>query len=279
MGASLGLRRAAVSVLVLVAAAAVVSVSAPAQARTADAEIALAFGTAQPGGQADVLVDCPDGTVATGGGFLNPSGLSAGAVRIAMSRPFGNSWQVVAFNPTTAAEPVGAYAVCAAVADRELVTAVKQVDPGAQGDVLAGCPTGKAATGGGFVNPAALSAAGAAQIAMNRPFGTAWQVLAFNATDAPQSVLAVAVCAPVAGRQVTTAVGTARPGAQVDVIATCPAQKSVTGGGFVNHSGISAATGVTVAMSRPVGDAWQVVAFNPTTTPRAVMSFAVCVTG
>ena len=83
------------------------AVCATAPSRTADTR---SF-TVQPGTRNEVVVDCPAGTVATGGGHSTPTGLG---LDVFLSDPSNSSgWDVRADNRTGAVHEVTAHVVCA----------------------------------------------------------------------------------------------------------------------------------------------------------------------
>lgn len=82
--------------------------------------------------------------------------------------------------------------------------------------------------------------------------------------------------ASASGQVITLGVATIQPGAQATAFAACPAGTVATGGGFVNFDGLDSATDVAIAISRPAGNGWQVVAFNPTSARQTVQAWAAC---
>jgi hypothetical protein len=248
-----------------------------AHAGPADHDIVLGSVTIPPKNQGNAIAVCPAGKVATGGGFMNFDAFDSGTdVVIAASRPVGSGWQVIAFNPTTTSQTVMAFATCAPVSDRDILLGFITMASNDQGTATAKCPAGKIATGGGFMNFDAFDSGTDVTIAMTRPAGPDWQVIAFNPTTSSQSVAAFTACAPVTERNIIPAFVTMSPNSQGNVTANCPAGQVAIGGGFMNFDAFLTATDVVIAASRPVGSGWQVIAYNPTTTAQSVGAFASC---
>jgi hypothetical protein len=106
--------------------------------------------TAPGGGLGHASVECPAGSVATGGGWLVGSGTS---MRILLSKKTGNGWQVAASNSSSAGLPVKAYAICLSgvSASTEVKSKLTIISGGTTGLAEAVCGTGKMVTGGGFM--------------------------------------------------------------------------------------------------------------------------------
>jgi len=66
------------------------------------------------------------------------------------------------------------------------------------------------------------------------------------------------------------------PGTVGSAVAPCPDGAAPTGGGFLNIDALDSTSDVVTAMSRPVGDGWQVTAFNATAVPQPVYAYALC---
>jgi hypothetical protein len=106
--------------------------------------------TAPGGGLGQASVECPAGSVATGGGWLVGSGTK---MRMLFSKKTGNGWQVIASNSSSAGLPVKAYAVCLSgiSATTEIKAKLTIISGGTTGLAEAVCGTGKMVTGGGFM--------------------------------------------------------------------------------------------------------------------------------
>jgi hypothetical protein len=93
--------------------AAVVNSRVPNLLRTTEV---LAHGTVPPNGQGSATAFCPEGWVATGGGF---SGSGSSGVFFYASQPAGgvpsNAWFVAAFNTNPVGEAINAFVMCARV--------------------------------------------------------------------------------------------------------------------------------------------------------------------
>lgn len=231
------------------------------------------------GASGEVLVACPAGAVATGGGYLNVNAVNGGGdVVISRSQPDGTGWRVSAHNAGTTPQVVQGYAVCAdagSLGGRTVALGAAAVPAGGRGTAQAACPAGSTATGGGFINLDALNGGADVTVGLTRSSGSGWAVDAYNPTAAASTVWAWAVC--VAG-QSGLAVGPlqVQPGAQGSTVAQCPAGTSATGGGFHNVDTLQLHTDVVVAATRPVDAGWEVIAYNPTAAPKPVFTYAVC---
>jgi hypothetical protein len=157
--------------------------------------VALDAAPVPAGGRGLADAACPAGSTATGGGFINLDALSGGTMTVGLSRENGTGWAVDAYNPTTRASTVWAVAVC--VADTTgggIRVGSTAVQPGAQGSAVAQCPTGTAATGGGFHNVDTLQLGTDVVVSASRPSGTGWEVIAHNRSSTPRWVFTYAIC-------------------------------------------------------------------------------------
>lgn len=170
---------------------------------------------------------------------------------------------------------VGATGATADVPGRQVRLGVAVVQPGASGEAVAACPAGTTATGGGFLNVAALAGGTDVVVSRSEPAADGWRVAAHNTTDAVRTIQAYAVCAAVE-RTVTLGAATVPPGERALAEAACPAGSTVTGGGFINLDALGGGTDVTVGLSRGDGTGWTVDAYNPTTAASTVWAWAVC---
>jgi hypothetical protein len=82
--------------------------------------------------------------------------------------------------------------------------------------------------------------------------------------------------ADVVGRQVVTSAFTVQPGQGWDTVASCPAGKVSTGGGYSHGS----TAGLVVDVSRPWtgGQGWHVHVLNTTASARTITAYVVCAT-
>jgi hypothetical protein len=103
-------------------------------------------------GGGTVTVNCPKGSVITGGGY------DAQDTDISESGPAGDAWRIRAVNNGNQFAPVSAYAVCLSGVPAKSAYAVasKCVQDYQFGYVAAECPAGSALTGGGFINEDAI---------------------------------------------------------------------------------------------------------------------------
>lgn len=145
------------------------------------------------------------------------------------------------------------------------------VQAGQSLNVASLCPAGTASTGGGhwFRTPFGLV------IDLSRPAAgqaSGWTVRAINSSAGSAfDVTAEAVCGTVRDRQVVSGSAVVQPGQTGEAVATCPAGKTITGGGGTTN-------GLVIDASRPApsGQGWRVRARNPTGTARTLVVDAVC---
>jgi hypothetical protein len=142
------------------------------------------------GGLGHASVECPAGSVATGGGWLVGSSVS---MRMLLSKKTSNGWQVIASNSSTADLPVKAYAICLtrAGASTEIKSKLTLISGGTTGNASPVCGTGKLVTGGGFMAEQDLV------VYNTSPYttGTAqWRTYAQNSAGSDRELDGYAVC-------------------------------------------------------------------------------------
>jgi hypothetical protein len=123
-----------------------------------------------------IALECPGGSVATGGGY---SFRSAERTRFFITANFQslNGWQLMAQILDAKPLPIGEFAVClyGVSATEDPVSASTTIAPGEDGFVAAECPAGDVLTGGGW------GATGGLAVSEASVFGKTWRVRARNA--------------------------------------------------------------------------------------------------
>jgi hypothetical protein len=142
------------------------------------------------GGQTTSQVDCPAGTVVTGGGF---NGKIDGSLWTFYSAQSGNSWSVTAKNTAAGNTSYSAYAVCLTSSGAAVTTAkftgYADLTPGNTGLAEISCPPGQVVTGGGWHMEADLTVF-AALLSSNGE----WRVYAKNNGTHTRALHANATC-------------------------------------------------------------------------------------
>ena len=133
----------------------------------------------------NVAVNCPSGSVVTGGGFASSTNLA-----VFTESANGNGWQVYAQNKTASSQLLNAYAIClsgTAGTSQSLLTQVTVAANG-NGHLLAVCPSGAYLTGGGY--------AGSSNLAVFSQFasGTNWEVDAHNTSGGTELLNSYGMC-------------------------------------------------------------------------------------
>jgi hypothetical protein len=143
--------------------------------------------TAPGFGNGHAQVTCPAGTIMTGGGFDAGSNM-----RVFNSSPFGNGWQMSAYNGSLISGTVKAYAFCLSgtTGSSTNISASVNVAPHSSGGTIVTCPSGKLATGGGF----ALS--GPMQIYLNNRGSSSltWNADADNNSGGTEHMTVFGIC-------------------------------------------------------------------------------------
>ena len=133
------------------------------------------------------IVDCPAGTVLTGGGYAANSDQEVFSNMIHGT----NGWESFSKNNTGTAQLLNAYAMCYTGSGVSSTVAVKQVSvsPGSSPNLKADCPSGTLATGGGF---AALPGVHVINTVLDDSNG--WSSNASNTTGSSQLFNSYAIC-------------------------------------------------------------------------------------
>src|SRR5271157_5315725 len=152
----------------------------------ATSQEALNYGSAPAGGVGSTVVNCPSGSVVTGGGYVGSTNLF-----VYNSSEDGNGWQVYAQNTSGSSQVLNAYAIClsgASGATSQQVLNQATAPASGTGHVLSACPSGSLLTGGGFAGSTNLF------IYNTSATGTSWEVDAQNTSASSQTLNAYAVC-------------------------------------------------------------------------------------
>jgi hypothetical protein len=225
----------------------------------------LAQVTAPGGGIGHAVVNCPSGSIVTGGGFAGNSNLL-----VYSDSATGNGWEVDAQNTSGADQLLNAYAICLSNTSGVSQQVYAQVTaPGSSvGNASVSCPSGSVVTGGGFAGNSNLV------VYNSSANGNGWQVYAQNNSGSGQLLNAYAIC--VSGtsgssQQVINQVPVAASGTGHAVIA-CPSNAYLTGGGFAGNQNLF------VYNESASGTSWQAYAQNLTGSGQLLNAYAVCLT-
>jgi len=244
--------------------------------QVASASVVLAPGQAT--GLDSFVVSCPAGTNVLSGGFLVVDG--AFDVRWRASYPLNDhTWSVMAVNTGASSRRILAYAICAhAPPGYEIASANTTLGTGqatGANGLMAGCPLGKRALGGGFL---ILDGTFDVQWWANAPSDPqTWVVMAYNPATAARRIAAFVTCADEPpGYEVTTGDLTLsaalRPGEYL--VAVCPTGKKLLGGGFI---GLDGAADLLWRASQALDrQTWGMIAGNSSFQPRRLEARAVC---
>ena len=220
--------------------------------------------TASAGGIGHVVVNCPSGSVVTGGGFAGSPSLL-----VYSDSATGNGWEVDAQNTSGANQLLNSYAICLSNTSGSTQQVFAQVTVAGSdtGSAVVACPSGSVVTGGGFAGNSNL-------LVYNTSMsGNGWQADAKNISGSNQLLNAYAIClSGTSGsiQQVYAQVSVPN-GAVGHAIKACPAGTYLTGGGF--------ATGGTLPYTdSATGTSWEVYIQNNSGASQLVNSYAMCLT-
>ncbi|KAA0267395.1 MAG: hypothetical protein EDQ89_11775 [Acidobacteria bacterium] len=150
-----------------------------------------------PGSAGVAKATCPRGSVPVAGGFASPGFTEGGMLTIVLtSRRQGRSWRVEGINEGGSSRggiltsSLVAYAYC--LADAPKVTIRKKRKPvgGELKAIVATCPKGRKAIGGGFdgnIELLGTARAGGAVISRRAKRGRAWKIRAVSVSELPDA--------------------------------------------------------------------------------------------
>jgi hypothetical protein len=143
--------------------------------------------TVAAGDVGNKVVNCPAGSVVTGGGY---TGKQDGTLWTYASLQNGNGWQVSAKNSGGGSTTYNVYAICLSGTSLTIVSVSGNTDvtPGGNGLAGVGCPAGKVIVGGGFGLSNDLVA-----FAMLMSSGE-WRIYAHNTDGHTRAVITRAMC-------------------------------------------------------------------------------------
>jgi hypothetical protein len=226
---------------------------------------ALAQVNVQVDATGHVQVNCPSGSIVTGGGFAGSSNLL-----VYSSFPSGNGWEVAAQNLSTSVQLLNAYAECLSNSSGSTAPVVSQVTAaaGGIGHGVVNCPSGSVVTGGGFAGNFNLF------VYSNSATGNGWEVDARNTSASGQPLNSYAVClSGTSGstQQLLTQVNAAASGIGHAVV-NCPSATYLTGGGYAGNQDLF------VFNDSAAGAGWQVYAQNTSASTQLLNSYVLCLT-
>jgi len=222
---------------------------------------------------------CPANTVPYGGGvFVGATSLT---VNVNSSIPTGTGWIADVNNASGSSTSFTVYAVCAKRNSWWSIVTSSAVTVNASGQARASvsCPTGaKIMGGGGFSNSGSTSVNQNSSFPVKSGSGKSatfsWFVDENNASTAPSSVTAYAVCGHAKGYTFVAGTSVSNPaGAQTEATATCPSGKVPMGGGVFSSSG---SVSVNTNTTYPLSSGWAGFENNASTGTATVTTFAVC---
>lgn len=140
------------------------------------------------GGTGSSTVNCPSGSVLTGGGFAWGSG-----GEIYTESKQANGWQVYANNTTGASQLLNAYAICLSGTTATTTQVFHQatVNANSTGSATVACAPGSIVTGGGFASTADLGT----KVYTTDKDGNNWEVFMNNTLGSGKLLNAYAICA------------------------------------------------------------------------------------
>jgi len=220
--------------------------------------------TAPAGGIGHLVVNCPSGSLVTGGGFVGST-----ALFVYSNSATGNGWEVDAQNTSGTDAPLNVYAICLSNSSGATSQVYSQVTaaPGGIGHVVTNCPTGTVLTGGGFAGNTSLF------VYSNSATGNGWEVDAQNTSGTNQLLNSYALClsgTSASSAQVYTQVNVAASGIGEATVA-CPAGAVLTGGGYAGN------TSLFVYHSMQY-NGWDIYAQNISGSSQLLNSYAMCTT-
>jgi hypothetical protein len=141
--------------------------------------------TALASGVGHAVVNCPSGSVVTGGGFAGNTNLF-----VYNNSADGNGWEVYAQNLTGSGQLLNSYAMCLSGTSGSTQQVYSQVTASGSGigHALTACPSGTYLTGGGYAGNQNLS------VYNTSANGNGWEVYAQNLTGSGQLLNSYAIC-------------------------------------------------------------------------------------
>jgi hypothetical protein len=141
--------------------------------------------TTAAGGVGHAIVNCPSGSVITGGGFGSNTNLA-----VYTNSATGNGWEVYAKNTSSSNELLNVYAICLSGTSGSTQQVLNQVSAAGNGTghAVAACPSGTYLTGGGYAGNLSLF------VYNESATGSNWQVYARNTSGTSQLLNSYAIC-------------------------------------------------------------------------------------
>jgi len=211
---------------------------------------------------------CPSGSLVVSGGYT-----ASPSVLVYTHQAVGNGWQAWARNNSSSQVEFRVYATCLSNSGGS-VTVLSNSAPvgaGSVGPVLATCPSGSVAVGGGWGVPADGSLQVYSSLKLHGING--WEVRAENGSGSSATLTARVVCLLGTGGTVSEVAesDSIAPGGYKGLGCSCPAGSVITGGGFSNRWG-------AYAMAYRLGtqDTWEVFVTNLGTGDHTFWCYGVC---
>jgi hypothetical protein len=215
----------------------------------------------------NVSVQCPEGSIVTGGGFASSNGMF-----VYTQSMYNNGWRVYAKNNNGSSSLLNAYAVCLHGTSGSVTQVYAQitVSANANDNAVVSCPGGSKVVGGGY----ASNSNGTLWVYNSTKTGNGWQAYAHNNSGSGELLNAYAIC--LSGVNANTDMVYAQdnvPGnGTKGVSKACPSGLN-TGGGF------ALSTGLEVYNTSPADDnIWRSYARNSTGSAKLLNTYAICLT-
>jgi hypothetical protein len=221
--------------------------------------------TAPASGVGHAVVNCPSGTVVTGGGFAGNANLF-----VYSDSATGNGWEVDAQNLSGSDQLLNSYAMCLANSSGTTQQVYAQVTASgsSNGHAVVSCPSGSVVTGGGFAGNANLL------VFNSSADGNGWGVYAQNNSGSGQLLNSYAIClSGTSGstQQVVNQV-TVAGSSSGQAVTACPSGAYLTGGGYAGNQNLFVYSNAATSTN------WESAAQNTSGSGQLLNAYAICLT-
>ncbi len=227
----------------------------------------LAQSSVGAGATGSTTVQCPSGTIVTGGGFASQHTIG---IEIYNSSKDGNGWRVYVKNGTGAGVLLNSYAICISNSSGSTTQVLQQVsvNAGSTGHSTVSCPAGSVVTGGGF----AWTTSG--EVYTESKQGNGWEVYANNTTGSSQLLNAYAICMSGTSASTTQVLNQVPIAANStgSATASCSGSSILTGGGFASTADL----GTSVYTQSKEGNGWRAYMNNTLGSSKLLNAYAIC---
>jgi hypothetical protein len=221
---------------------------------------------------------CAAGEKVLQGGVLSMT-LSNGVYLLSSRATLSDKWGWEIYNATSSTQEIRARVICATgVEGWETRSVTGDIPARSSASLVAGCPSGKAAIGGGWVEPLAGSKRGYWFVSASQRYysPTSWRIHVTNdSLSTIQGLTAQAICTSQSGSTQSTSSVTVNPGATAAKSVDCGSSKWLVGGGFLNiASGRNIVTAAIPTAGSPA--TWKINVRNPDTVAHTVGIYYIC---